>query len=120
MALDVDAMTKFLLTFAPRIRQKSLRYTVDKSLMGCFTNNPTVAETLHRSGIPFWLIRDIRDVPVGSIDVLEVTHAFYKAFYIHGTEYFDELDTHPVFTPFKTIGVYGHQIERIERTRTMG
>lgn len=114
MALDVDVMTKFLLTFAPHIRQKSLRYDVDKSLTGCFTNNPTVAEILQCSGIPFWLIRDIQDVPVGSIDVLEVTHAFYKAFYVNGTEYFDELHPPPVYTPFKTIGVYSHQIECIK------
>lgn len=120
MALDVDAMTKFLLTFAPRIRQKLVSYDVDQSLMGCFTNNPTVAETLHRAGVPYWLIRDTREVPVGTISVMAVTNDYATASYVHSEEYFAKHGANPTNMPFKTIGVYGHQVERIERTRTMG
>lgn len=119
MALDVDAMTMFLLKFAPRIRQQLVSYDVDTRLMGCFTNNPTVAENLHKAGIPFWLIRDMRLVPVGTISVMTVKEDFAMASYAQGKEFTDDL-TNPISTPFKTVGVYGHQVERIERTRTMG
>lgn len=120
MALDVDAMTKFLLRFAPRMRQTAVIYDADPDLMGCFTNNPTVAQSLHRAGIPFWLIRDIRDVPVGSIQVMAVTTKVNQSSYVYGHQYFDHLHPNPIYTPFEILGIYGHQVERIERMHTMG
>lgn len=120
MALNVDAITRFLLIFAPRIRQTLVSYDVDRSFMGCFTNNPTVAETLYRAGVPFWLVHYIRDVPVGTISVMEITVENSSALYVYGKEYLNVLHRNPIYTPFKTIGVYGHQVKHIEHTRTKG
>ncbi|KAF7967028.1 hypothetical protein HWV62_36039 [Athelia sp. TMB] len=120
MALDVDTMTKFLLRFTPRMRQMAVVYDVDPDLMGCFTNNPTVAQSLQRAGIPFWLIRDIRDVPVGSIQVMAVANKVHQSTYVYGHQYFDHLHPNPIYTPFEVLGVYSHQVEHIECMRTMG
>ncbi|KAF7967753.1 hypothetical protein HWV62_33229 [Athelia sp. TMB] len=121
MALDVDAMTTFLLKVAPLIKKTRVVHQIgDEGMLGCFTNNPTITEMLHRGSVPFWLVRDVRDVPGGTLQVMNVVTKSHKSQFALMEEYFDPKHPNPVSTPFKTIGIFGHQVERIERQRTMG
>lgn len=68
-----------------------MSYDVDTSLIGCFTNNPSVAKNLHKAGIPFWLIRDIHLVPVRTVSVMAVTKDYAIASAAQGIEIPDDL-----------------------------
>ncbi|KAF7965185.1 hypothetical protein HWV62_45244 [Athelia sp. TMB] len=121
MALDVDAITMFLLRVQPRLSQtRVVPRAADHKLIGCFTNNPTIADLLYRGGVPFWLVRDVCDVPSGTLQVMHVVTSTHKSEYAVMDEYRDTEHPHPVIAPLKTIGIFGHQVERIERQRTMG
>jgi hypothetical protein len=61
--LGLRALLDFQEIFRPRMAESTSVTAVDPGIIGCFTNNLGVCDTLFRAGIPVWLIRPYTDLP---------------------------------------------------------
>ncbi|KAF7968761.1 hypothetical protein HWV62_29354 [Athelia sp. TMB] len=122
MALDVDAMVIYQTKFAKWGGVSSLRYKADLERMGAFTNNPTIAESLLRAGLPVWLVRDAASTPPNTFFVYSVQHGFHAPVDVIGEEWFDTRtpDQFRQYVPYDLLAVVGHEVARIVLSRTMG
>jgi hypothetical protein len=53
-------MMDYLEIFELQLKFEDKAHGVNKTWMGCFTKDSTIALRLHKTGVPVWLIRDVR------------------------------------------------------------
>ncbi|KAF7970090.1 hypothetical protein HWV62_25014 [Athelia sp. TMB] len=122
MALDMDAMISYQTVYAKRCRVSGTRFKADADCMGAFTNNPTVADMLKRSGLPVWLIRNDESVPPGSVYIAAITDQWERLVEVVEEDWFDMRSPAQFqqYVPYTSLGVVGHELERMSLSRTMG
>ncbi|KAG1859544.1 hypothetical protein DFJ58DRAFT_726266 [Suillus subalutaceus] len=58
--LEIWSMMYYLEIFELRLKFEDRVHGVNKTWMGCFTTDSTIALRLHKAGVPVWLIQDVR------------------------------------------------------------
>ncbi|KAF7969640.1 hypothetical protein HWV62_26777 [Athelia sp. TMB] len=122
MSLDMDAMIAYQTVYAKRSRVSAVRFKADCDRMGAFTNNPTVADMLKRSGLPVWLIHNEESVPPGSVYIAAITDQWEAPVDVVEEEWFDMRapSQFQQYVPYLSLGIVGHELECISLSRTMG
>jgi hypothetical protein len=70
--LELVALLDYMTVYKPRIDGRLPTAAQVASTMGAITENPMVAQDFIRAGLPVWLVRSYKEVPVTRIDSLVV------------------------------------------------